>query len=69
MRNSTDSQTWQLECDKEERRWIHHLAMIVPKGLNLGYSYSLKILVFSVYGEKLYTSDYTEQIRPIYLDW
>ena len=35
MRNPLDSNMSQGERDLEEKRWMHRLASIVPKGLNL----------------------------------
>ena len=35
MRSQADSRSGQIEHDREERRWIHRLAMVVPQGLNL----------------------------------
>ena len=32
---SANSRAGQLERDREEKRWIHRLATVVPKGLNL----------------------------------
>ena len=32
---STDSRAGHLERDREDKHWIHRLAMVVPKGLNL----------------------------------
>ena len=35
LRNPADSRSGQIERDREERRWIHRLASVVPQGLNL----------------------------------
>ena len=35
IKNPAHSRAGQLERDREEKRWIHRLATVVPKGLNL----------------------------------
>ena len=35
IKNPADSGAGQLERDREEKRWIHRLASVVPMGLNL----------------------------------
>ena len=35
IRNLANSKARQSERDREEKRWIHRLAMVVSKGLNL----------------------------------
>ena len=35
IRNPFHSKAGQIERDREEKRWIHPLATVVPKGLNL----------------------------------
>ena len=35
IQNPSNSRAGQMERDREEKRWIHHLARVVPKGLNL----------------------------------
>ena len=35
IKNPANSRSGQLERDREEKRWIHRLAKVVPKGLNL----------------------------------
>ena len=35
IRAPPDTKTGQSERDKEDKRWIHHLSSVVPRGLNL----------------------------------
>ena len=35
IKNPSNSRAGQLERDREEKHWIHRLATVVPKGLNL----------------------------------
>ena len=35
IKNPSNSKAGQLERDREEKRWVHRLATVVPKGLNL----------------------------------
>ena len=35
IKNPANSKVGQIERDREEKRWIHRLATVVPKGLNL----------------------------------
>ena len=35
IKSPSNSKAGQLERDREEKRWIHRLATVVPKGLNL----------------------------------
>ena len=35
MRSPSNSKSGRIERDREERRWIHRLAAVVPQGLNL----------------------------------
>ena len=35
IKNPANSRAGQIERDREEKRWIHRLATVVPKGLNL----------------------------------
>ena len=35
IKSPSDSRAGHLERDREEKRWIHRLATVVPKGLNL----------------------------------
>ena len=35
IKNPANSKAGQFERDREEKRWIHRLATVVPKGLNL----------------------------------